>query len=384
VLDVAAQSFALAGVQLVPFLAMLRGSDRTSAAPDLRDAMPLRDWLRVAVPPPLTGSAFDPHLGQHFIPIVYIGIITSVLALLGAVFAWRRAGPWLALLAASMLFAQLPWFFYRYPARLVPFGALAIAAIAADGWDVLSTRRKLPFVLAILVAVAVAAELLAFAKPLLAAAPMPWKRPVPYDGSVGRASKIVRLGDPALMALDRRAWISGYRNLYERRFDAWTAAPVVSRRYAELYERAMRDPTLSLLGAMSAGYLLAPRGREVVVYQNPRARPLAFPPASVLAFGASFIHAAIALPSPSTLVVTQQHAAGWSVDVDGRRAELKGGDFLAVDLPAGRHDVMFRYRSTPLVAGALLTTIALARMLLPISFVKRWSARKKFFRGALK
>src|SRR6266542_5445512 len=66
VLDVAAQSFALAGVQLVPFLAMLRGSDRAVSLSDLRETMPLRDWLRVAVPPSLAGSGFDPHLGQHF------------------------------------------------------------------------------------------------------------------------------------------------------------------------------------------------------------------------------------------------------------------------------------------------------------------------------
>jgi hypothetical protein len=383
VLDVAAQSFALAGVQLVPFLAMLRGSDRAGALlADLREAMPLRDWLRVAVPPSLAGSGFDPHLGQHFIPVVYVGLVTSVLAIAGAVFAWRRAGAWLALLAAAVLFAHVPLPFYRYPARLVPFGALAIAAIAVEGWDV--AARLIPFrSIAVLVALAVAAELLAFAKPLLVTAPMTWLHPVPYDANVGRASKIVRFGDPALMSRNRRAWISGYLNLYERRFDAWTAAPVVSRSYAALYERAMGDRSLSLFASMSAGYILAQRGADVVVYENLRARPIATPPPSVLAFGANFIHAAAALRVPSTMTVTQQRAAGWSVDVDGRPAALdERGDFLAVDLPAGTHDVVFRYRSVPLLAGALLTLLGFARMLFPISFVKR-RAHENFFRGAL-
>jgi hypothetical protein len=356
----------------------------------------------VAAPPSLESTGFDPNLHQHFVPIVYAGVIVSVLALLGAVFAWRRVGPWLALLAASMLLAQLPLAFYRYPARFVVFGALAVVAIAVEGWDVaarfwpfapLAGRRwraapdegrKFPFSAALLVAVAIAAELLAAAKPLLITAPMPWRRPVPYDGSVGRAAKIARLGDPALIALNRRGWISGYRNLYERRFDVWTAAPVVSRRYADLYERAARDRTLSLFSAMSVGYLLAPRGNDVAVFLNPNARPLAFPPASVLAFGANFIHAQISLPSASTMTVTQQSAEGWSVDVDGHPAVLEGGDFLAVKLAAGAHDVMFRYRSTPLFIGALLTMIALARMLLQKTIVKRWSARKKIFRGAHK
>src|SRR6266542_4178712 len=102
VLDVAAQSFALAGVQLLPFLAMLHGSDRVasslSPAQILRESMPPRDWLRIAVPPVLTSSGFDVKLGQHFIPIVYVGLIVSVLAAVGLVTAWRRVGGWLALL----------------------------------------------------------------------------------------------------------------------------------------------------------------------------------------------------------------------------------------------------------------------------------------------
>jgi len=372
VADVAAQSFALAGVQLVPFLAMLRGSDRAGASvADLRDAMPLRDWLRVAVPPSLAGNAFDPHLGQHFIPIVYVGVVTCALAIVGAIFAWRRIGGWLALLIASIVFAHLPLPLVRYPARLVPFGALAIVAIAVEGWDVIT--RWIPIrSIAIFVSIAIAFELTHFAKPLLVTAPMQWKNPVPYDVGVGRALKIVRAGDPRLVVENRRAWIAGYLNLYQRRFDAWTAAPLVSRRYAELYERAVRDRSMTLLSSMSVGYVLAPRGADVVVYRNASARPLVSPPPSLLAFGANFIHAAVALPNASTVVVTQQRASGWSVDVDGKSASLdESGDFLAVNVPAGKHDVVFHYRSVPLVAGALLTLLALLRLLLPKTFVKR-------------
>src|ERR1043165_5590890 len=124
---------------------MLRGSDRAGASvADLRDAMPLRDWLRVAVPPSLAGNAFDPHLGQHFIPIVYVGVVTCALAIVGAIFAWRRIGGRVALLIASIVFAHLPLPLVRYPARLVPFGALAIVAIAVEGWDVIATRSFSP------------------------------------------------------------------------------------------------------------------------------------------------------------------------------------------------------------------------------------------------
>ena len=368
VLDVAAQSFALAGVQILPFLAMLRGSDRAgSSMSDLRDSMPLHDWLRVAVPPSLTSGGYDPKLGQHFIPIVYVGAITCALAAVGLIFAWRRVGAWLALL-----------------------GALAIVAIAVEGWDVLARSfaplagrrwreapdegRHPPYV-ALLVAVAIFIELVVFARPLLVTAPIDWKHQVPYSGAIGRDAKIVRLGDPALVALNRRRWISGYLNLYEHRFDTWTAAPVVSRRYAELYERAMSDRSMALLNSMSAGYVLVPRGDSVVAYRNPAARPLASAgnvTPSLLAMGTTFVHAVIDLPAPSTMIVTMQRSPGWSVDVDGRRAAAdESGDFLAVQLPAGKHDVVWRYRSVPLFAGALLTLLALARMLLPNSFVKQ-------------
>src|ERR1043165_3862526 len=424
---------------------MLRGSDRAGASvADLRDAMPLRDWLRVAVPPSLAGNAFDPHLGQHFIPIVYVGVVTCALAIVGAIFAWRRIGGWLALLIASIVFAHLPLPLVRYPARLVPFGALAIVAIAVEGWDVIATRSFSPRAgrrwraapdegrhpaefrppprprpppsppaggggrrrgaapharphpaefaphpafghplpawrgegpsqyIAIFVSIAIAFELTHFAKPLLVTAPMQWTNPVPYDVGVGRALKIVRAGDPRLVVENRRAWIAGYLNLYQRRFDAWTAAPLVSRSYAELYARAVRDRSMTLLSSMSVGYVLAPRGADVVVYRNASARPLVSPPPSLLAFGANFIHAAVALPNASTVVVTQQRASGWSVDVDGKSASLdESGDFLAVNVPAGKHDVVFHYRSVPLVAGALLTLLALLRLLLPKTFVKR-------------
>jgi len=350
---------------------------------ELRDSMPLQDWMRVAVPPSITSTGYDPRLGQHFIPMVYVGLITCALAAIGLIFAWRRIGPWLALLAAAMLFAaapaaallaHLPLTLFRYPARLVPLGALAIVAIAVEGWDVVARVVGVRWI-AVLVALAIFVELVAFARPLLVTAPIDWKHQVPYSGAIGRDAKIVRFGDPALVAQNRRRWISGYLNLYEHRFDAWTAAPVVSRRYAELYERAMRDRSMALLNSMSAGYILAQRGNDVVAYRNPAARPLASAgnaAPSLLAMGTTFVHAAINLPAPSMMVVTQQRLPGWSVDVDGRRAAAdESGDFLAVQLPAGKHDVVWRYRSVPLFAGALLTLLALARMLLPHSFVKR-------------
>jgi hypothetical protein len=242
--------------------------------------------------------------------------------------------------------------------------------------------------LAALAALALFLDLTHFAKPLLVTAKFD-PHLVPYDRAIGRDAKIVRYAPPLRIGEKRAAWIGGYLNLYDRRFDLWTAAPLASQRYTALYERAMSGSGVPLLNAMSGGYILSeqplplPRLASVsgvVAYRNRAAMPLAYARGesgrlyapSLLAFGTAFVHCAIAVPEASMMIVTQQRAAAWSVVVDGERTKLEGeGDFLAVKLARGRHDVIFKYRSTPLIAGALLTLLAIARMLLPKSFVKR-------------
>ncbi|HEY6842870.1 MAG TPA: hypothetical protein VI391_01790, partial [Thermoanaerobaculia bacterium] len=94
VLDTAITSFCLAAITLVPFLSMIAGSDRAGAVPIdevLRDSMPPGDWALTFVPFGLTH--------QHFIPIVYIGIVPALLAIAGIVAVTRvRAARWWLLL----------------------------------------------------------------------------------------------------------------------------------------------------------------------------------------------------------------------------------------------------------------------------------------------
>ena len=81
-IDVALTSFALSAVQLLPFLSTVVRSDRAHGGLTrgqlLQDSMSLNDWLRIAVPPNLGVSAYDPRLHQHFIPIVYVGAPVTV------------------------------------------------------------------------------------------------------------------------------------------------------------------------------------------------------------------------------------------------------------------------------------------------------------------
>jgi hypothetical protein len=407
-------AFALSAIQLLPFLAVLRGSDRAAPLARellLRDSMMPADWLRIVFPPQLDATDLDPNLHQHFIPIVYCGVIVVALAVLALVTSLRRRDTkaWLVLLAAGAvaaagwylapvewIYVHLPLKIFRYPARLVPICALAIAALAAIGWEWIATRatwRWLPLA----AVAAIAFDGLVHCAPLLLAGPF-GPNPSPWPLNIGRGAKFMRL--PGLSWTDRGAWMDGYINLFDRRFDAGTAAPLMSARYLALYDAAFHGGRLDLLDRMSIGYLIGTRRlpppfahvastRGVNVYRNPHALPMAyllgddgrFTSATFLSLGTSFARIDVDARSAGALVLTQQDAAGWEVSVDGARTTPgppAGGVFRTVRVPAGHHAVEWRYRPPGLRIGALGTSLAIVwwffgalPMRLREAFVKR-------------
>jgi hypothetical protein len=382
-------TIALSAIQLLPFLELLRGSDRQGgfAGRDiLRDSMPVLEWWRVAVPARADAAGYDAALSQHFIPIVYIGAITAMLAVVGVVTAIRArsvaAAGWLALLAISIgiaagpsLLSRLPVTILRYPARMVPFGALAIVALAVEGWERLRRRREW---LDALIIIAVAGDLIAASIPLLRSGPMPQ---VPYARSFGADAKIVRIDEVAALrrGASREAWIAGYLNLLDRRFDAWTAAPLTSRAYADLYARALNArPVLRRLGI---GYVLSPTalvGEGIVplvrtdgVYATALSDSLPLArvqlsdgtvvPVRSVALDSSRARVTIDIPSEGLLVLTQRTAPGWHVRVDGlaRREEIVDGLFRAVRVSRGKHEVEWTFAPLSLWLGAIATIAAM-------------------------
>ena len=382
-LNVALTSVSICAVELFPFLEYVRGSDRAAGIPRaqlLRESMALREWVGLAWPLPVEAT-------QQFIPVVYVGLLTCVLA----AFAVRRSPLAVACMATivaciviaagayfpptAALLTHLPLVIFRYPARVVPLAALAICALAAAGIDRAVRPRWI-----VVVAAVMCVDPLLRTLPLLESAPFD-PHPVPYDRSVGRDAKFLRVGFERTRNVDRRAWIAGYLNLFDRRFDVWTAAPMASAAYARAYE-TMKDA-----GAMSVGYILREEAGRVQVYRNRAARPLAYlraadgriVPASLLAFTGNSIYATIDAPIDAPLIVTQQLAPGWRVTIDEREAEpLRDGVFRAVRVPRGHHEVAWHYRPMSLLVGSCVTILALARLLLSFLFVKRWRA-KNFF-----
>lgn len=403
----------LSAVQLFPFLAFVRTSDRvggTAASVVLADSMPLRDWLRIAMPPKLGDGGFDPTLGQQFIPVVYVGVVVLALAILGVggrVFGWRlrdgKPAPplllWLALLTAAIVLstgpgvlAHLPLTLFRYPARLVPFGALALAALAVAGWDrIRPDRRWADLILIGLVLLDVAPRV----RPLLVSGPFR-RDVVPYARELGAGTKIMRVG--VVDSAKRAAWMAGYLNLYDRRFDAFTPAPAVADHYVKRHGELLDSPNRRELTKRAIGWVLTSydlpypfepvaRNDGVTMYRNPGALPMAalmmYDPPRIVPLDAHLgtSHASVTVEAEreGVVVLHQQAALGWRVTVDGLEARSIAVDglFRGVRTPRGRHEIAWVYRPPALLGGAIVTMLTLISLTL-FSFVKRTWRGKNF------
>jgi len=275
------------------------------------------------------------------------------------------------------LLMRLPVTLFRYPARVVPLAAMAVCALAAIGCDRVIRTTRWQVVIALLIF----ADVVFQVQPLLVTARFNPHR-VPYAAAIGRNAKIVRID--MTRDFDRDAWISGYLNLYDRRFDAWTAAPIASQRYVTLYQSAVTHHDIAALDALSAGYVIAPgalaafqpvaRFRGAYVHRNRGAFPFAyvvgdathhFSTVRSLAFTPSSVFIDVDAPEAGDVVVTQQAAPGWSVMVDGMPANPhETSVFRAVHVTRGHHGIQWIYRPRPLIAGAILTVAALGYLLL--------------------
>lgn len=439
VLRTGAIAFGLSAVQLLPFVEMLRGSDRAhglSAEELFRDSAAMTDWLHLAIPPRLAASGADAALAQHFIPVVYVGMVTTALALVGlaTAFAERRQRSWVTLLLCAIaisvgpaiapvaaLLVHAPVTLFRYPGRLIPLGAFAVIALMVMGWERLRPKRRWADLVLLLVLLV---DVVPRTRQLLVSAPFDPHR-IAHAPDVGRDGKFVRFG--MKYGRDRDSWIAGYTNLFDRRFDASTAAPVASERYRRFYEAATgeRLDLFNLLGVrwiitdgtVPPAFVKTGQVRTVGVYRNAGAMPMATfwsgvgtardedeafdkvmqrhallvvsPPSpsatrggavvkrvDIANMNSSEVRMVVDAPSGGVVVLTQQDAPGWQVSVDGTRVakRVANGIFRAVDVPAGHHEVSWTYRPFSFFLGAAMTIVTLGSLQLG-AFVKRRRAQ---------
>jgi hypothetical protein len=306
----------------------------------------------------------------------------------------RRAVGWIvlavvcALIAMGNQFAPTAWVLvhlpitlFRYPSRLVPVAALSICALAAIGCDRL-IRGRWQLVIALLMFTDVVLQI----QPLLITSKFNPNR-IPYPRSIGRDAKMLRIDEPR--SYERNAWISGYLNLYDRRFDVLTPAPILSQRYAGRLVSA--EARSSEFDALSVGYYLAPRTlaglqpvatfHGVVVHRSWTGFPLAYSrddishritPVRSLAFTPSAVFMDVDMAGDGVVTLSQLSAPGWRVAIDGKAATPHGDSlFREVHVARGRHAIAWTYRPLSLMIGAVLTLMALVSLLSSREFVKR-------------
>jgi uncharacterized membrane protein YfhO len=70
-------------------------------------------------------------------------------------------------------------------------------------------------------------------------------------------------------------------------------------------------------------------------------------------------------PTAGTLVVKENNWTGWRATLDTQPVSLKHDDWLSISLPAGEHQISFRYRpwDVPLGIGLSLLGIILSIVL---------------------
>ncbi|MHB0968827.1 MAG: YfhO family protein [Thermoanaerobaculia bacterium] len=325
----------LCAAQLLPFLAILRGSDRASGlgADALRNSFAPFNWLGFLTHPGWSSDSFwtgaYPALfgSQQFIVALYVGTVVIALAALAVSAAVRnrahRSGVVLAmsLIAAVALFAagvHLPgagtWWpalgldAVRFPSRVVPFAVVALgylAAVGADGLGSASRReRVLPaffvvtltgltffsfslpahVVLFTVGSAALAATVLTIGPLFVTQRSMALLALVVAFDLVFAARGLM-IGEPLKSHAPRLQTIlapgerfarhpasGGYTNLLGPMADVSTPAPVIGRTYLAIHNEALYRPRLDVLNVLSVRVLLAGR----LAHGRPRIRHPAF------------------------------------------------------------------------------------------------------------
>jgi len=128
-----------------------------------------------------------------------------------------------------------------------------------------------------------------------------------------------------------------------------------------------RDPALAWSRALGFG---TDGSATVVLDREPSPRPDGargrFVIASIAADAPERVAAEVSSDAGGLLVLTDLAYPGWTASLDGRPASVWTADgfFRAVAVPAGSHRVLFRYRPVSFYAGAAVSVLALALILL--------------------
>lgn len=401
----------LCAVQFFPFLEFLKHSSRgflldpDSAAQfslppaQLAKELLLPQWQRLS--PLIEG---DPAMVTFFIGTVGLGLTLWGVSRGGR----RERGLFLGVMACLLisLGSHLPGYdglffsrFFRYPSNWLMPASCGMALLAAAGAARIPSR---PWAWAAVWALA--ADLLLFAQPPKSA----WARPeflsdVPPLArealSRGPGTRILHTErllktwsrgilaseEDYLLMKDFLAPSHGTAFGLEEVSNYQTMRPAKAEAYrarladpGEPRAAALRDQAgIGLIIGLDEKALLVERG-SIRLYRSDGARPRLFIPEEgagrVLDSGhrTGRAWARVESRKPLTLVFSETSYPGWEALLDGAKAPLLEWDstFMAVAVPPGSHEVLFRYRPLAFAAGLALTlaTLALLALRLEIRF----------------
>lgn len=125
------------------------------------------------------------------------------------------------------------------------------------------------------------------------------------------------------------------------------------------------DEALALLPTLpSSGIDLS---ETVLLEKEPRIRPVSKEgaSASITRYTLDEIRVDAKLPAAAILVLSEVYYPKWKVYVDGKEGEILKADYAvrAVSLPAGGHEVVFRYDTATLERGLLISVVTLVIVL---------------------
>jgi hypothetical protein len=78
------------------------------------------------------------------------------------------------------------------------------------------------------------------------------------------------------------------------------------------------------------------------------------------------------LKRPAFVVVSEVHYPGWEATVDGKTAPLVAADYVlkAIPVPAGKHEIILRFRPRTFIWGLTISLISLAGLILALVFLR--------------
>jgi len=135
--------------------------------------------------------------------------------------------------------------------------------------------------------------------------------------------------------------------------------------FAGSYRTFAPEEMLALLPTLpSNGIDLA---ETVLLEKEPAVRPVsaAGAEAAIRRYSLNEIRVDAKLPSPAILVLSEVFYPKWKAYVDGKETEMLKADYVlrAVALPAGSHEVVFRYDTSTLKRGLWISVLTLAAAL---------------------